>query len=209
MATHSSNEYLSMSEMIDNAQYIINYFQGIGWTDNAIAGMLGNMQRESTINPGLWQNMDEGNTSLGLGLVQWTPASKLINWCDTWGLDYLSLEAQCKRIYYELENGIQYYPTDDYPETFEEYTKSTKSVEYLTTAFLKNYERAGVEALDERIDNAEYWAYYIEHWVPPDDEDDEGGGGGGGDDPGTPTVTPTKKKKKGYKFYLFNRRRLV
>lgn len=204
MAEHSSNEYLSKSEMIDNAQYIIEFFQGFGWSDNAIAGMLGNMERESTINPGLWQNMDEGNTSLGLGLVQWTPASKLLDWCDFWGLDPYSLEGQCMRIIYELENGIQYYPTPDYPETFEEYTISNKSVEYLTTAFLKNYERAGVEALDERIENAEYWAYYIEHWErpdpdEPDDDDDD-------DDPDEPT--PSKKKKKGYKFYLFNRRRL-
>ena len=70
--------------------------------------MLGNMQRESTINPGLWQNMDEGNTSLGLGLVQWTPATNLINWCNNFGLDYLDIESQCSRIIYELENGLQY-----------------------------------------------------------------------------------------------------
>lgn len=206
MATHSSNSYLSLSKMKDNASYIYSYFSGIGWSDNAICAMLGNMQRESTINPGLWQNMDEGNTSLGLGLVQWTPASKLISWCDTWGHDYLSIEAQCMRIYYELENGEQYFPTDNYPETFEEFTQSEKSLSYLTTAFLKNYERAGVEALDERIENAEYWYDYLVL---------EGGGGSGGSDPDEPDdpITPDTpvnlyKKKKHYKLHLFKKRRI-
>lgn len=197
MAEHSSNKYLSLSEMQDNANIIIDFFRYFNWTDNAIAAMLGNMQRESTINPGLWQNQDEGNTSLGLGLVQWTPATKLIEWCEGYNLDYLSLMGQCSRISYELNNNLQYYPTPEYPETFKEFSQSTKSVEYLTTAFLKNYERAGVEALDERIENAKYWFSYIDNGYTPD-----GGGGSGG---GTGTIT---RKKSQYKFHLFKKRRI-
>lgn len=200
MATHSSNSYLSLSQMKDNAEYIFNYFGSRGWTTNSICAMLGNMQRESTINPGLWQNMDEGNTSLGLGLVQWTPATKLIEWCDDRNIDYLELDSQCERIIYELENNLQYYATPSYPETFEEFTQSTESIEYLTTAFLKNYERAGVEALDERIENAEYWYSYFEGEEPDVPEEPE--------EPEEPDV-PIKKKRKGYKFYLFNKRRRI
>ena len=163
MATYSSNSYLSEygTKMTANAKYIFNFFSEKGWTKNSICAMLGNIQRESTINPGIWQNLDEGNTSLGIGLVQWTPATKLISWCNSNNLNYLTLIAQCKRIIYELENGLQYYATDDYPETFSEFTKSTKSVEYLTYAFLKNYERAGVEAVSERIKHAEYWYNHL------------------------------------------------
>lgn len=193
MATHSSNSYLSLSQMKDNAEYIFNYFGSRGWTTNSICAMLGNMQRESTINPGLWQNMDEGNMSLGLGLVQWTPATNLINWCNNFGLDYLDIESQCSRIIYELETGLQYYETDDYPETFEEFTQSEESIDYLTTAFLKNYERAGVEALDERIENAEYWYSYFEGEEP--DEPDE--------------PVNIYKKRKHYKFHLFKKRRII
>lgn len=192
MATHSSNSYLSLSEMQDNAEYIFNYFGSRGWTINSICAMLGNMQRESTINPGLWQNMDQGNTSLGLGLVQWTPATKLIEWCNTQGVDYLSITSQCERIIYELEHNLQYFSTDSYPETFEEFTQSTESISYLTTAFLKNYERAGVEALDERIENAEYWYSYFE-----------------GEEPDVPDEPTIKKKRKRYKFYLFKKRRII
>ena len=123
--------------------------------------MLGNMQRESTINPGIWQNLDEGNTSLGFGLVQWTPASKYFNWCDSNGLDPDAMDSNLKRILWELENGEQYYATDSYPESFSEFTKSTKSVTYLASAFLHNYERAGVSAETERQENAQYWYSHL------------------------------------------------
>lgn len=164
MATYSSNKYLTSygTEMTANATYIFDYFTSKGWTKNSICAMLGNMQRESTINPGIWQNLDEGNTSLGLGLCQWTPATKLIEWCNSNNLNYLSIDAQCKRIIYELENGLQWIATSDYPESFSEFTQSTKDIEYLVYAFLKNYERAGVEAVSERIDHAEYWFSTLE-----------------------------------------------
>lgn len=157
MATYSGNYYLSMSQMTENAQYILNYLTARGWTKNAVCGMLGNMQRESTINPGIWQNLDSGNTSLGVSLVQWTPATKYLNWCSNNGLVWNEMDSALKRILWELENGEQYIATSSYPESFAEYTKSTKSVTYLASAFLHNYERAGVSAETERQENATYW----------------------------------------------------
>ena len=157
MAVHSSNSYLSTAQMTDNAQYILDYLLDKGWTKNAICGMLGNMQRESTINPGIWQNLDVGNTSLGFGLCQWTPASKYISWCEENNLDPDEMDSNLERILWELDNGEQYYATEDYPETFKEFTQSTKDVTYLASAFLHNYERAGVSAETERQTNAQYW----------------------------------------------------
>lgn len=49
----SSNKYLTQKEMQENVNEIYTYLNGKGWTTNAIAGLLGNIQRESTINPGL------------------------------------------------------------------------------------------------------------------------------------------------------------
>ena len=40
-----------MEQMQVNASYIWAYLQAQGWTLNAVAGMLGNMQSESAINP--------------------------------------------------------------------------------------------------------------------------------------------------------------
>ena len=98
MALYSSNSYLSYSQMKVNAQYILDYLIAKGWTKNAVCGMLGNMQRESTINPGIWQNLDAGNTSLGIGLVQWTPATKYLNWCTEQGLTWNEMDSNLKRI---------------------------------------------------------------------------------------------------------------
>ena len=157
----SSNSYLNLDQKQKNSLYIYQYLTSRGWTRNAIAGMLGNMERESTINPGIWQNLDEGNTSLGFGLVQWTPATNLITWANQNGLTPSDIDTQLKRILYELENGLQYYSTESYPLSFAEFTKSTKSPEYLASAFLYNYERAGVVAEDERRENARYWYNYL------------------------------------------------
>lgn len=42
--------------MKDNARKIYNYFKGYGWSDSAIAGMLGNIHLESTFSPALIQS---------------------------------------------------------------------------------------------------------------------------------------------------------
>ena len=52
-----SNKYLSESQMQGNALEVYKYFAGKGWTLNAIGGILGNMEKESNINPGLWQSL--------------------------------------------------------------------------------------------------------------------------------------------------------
>ena len=83
----SNNKYLTQGEMESNAKEIYTYLSDKGWTINAISGLLGNMQRESTINPGLWQSLKEGNYSGGYGLVQWTPASKYTNWATANGYE--------------------------------------------------------------------------------------------------------------------------
>lgn len=49
--TYDSSNPLNMEQMKLNATYIANALRQRGWTLNAICGMLGNMQSESTINP--------------------------------------------------------------------------------------------------------------------------------------------------------------
>ena len=75
MAWISGNRYLSASEMKNNAQIIMDYLLAAGWTKNAIAGMLGNMQTESGCNPGIWESLTI-DWSRGYGLVQWDACNK-------------------------------------------------------------------------------------------------------------------------------------
>ena len=77
---YGESEPLSQSEMEVNATYIYSYLNDMGWTLNSISALLGNLQAESTINPGRWQNENVGSNSNGYGLVQWTPATKYFEW---------------------------------------------------------------------------------------------------------------------------------
>lgn len=165
--TINSNAFLSLDQMLNNALYIARYLYNHGWTLNAISGILGNMQTESTMNPGIWQNLDGGNTDIGYGLVQWTPATKLIEWSIENGLDYTDIETQLSRIIWEVENGVQYYPTDTYPLTFEEFTKSEATPEYLAATFLYNYERPAEPNKTVRGEQARYW-FQILSEIDPD-----------------------------------------
>ena len=180
MALHSGNYYLSTAQMTENAQYILNYLLDKGWTKNAICGMLGNMQRESTINPGIWQNLDEGNTSLGFGLVQWTPATKFLEWCSSLGLEPSHMDSALQRIEYELENGVQWIATSTYNFSFATFKTSTESPAYLADAFLKCYERPLEQTQPARGTQAEYWYTYISGATPTP----------------TPTPTPGTNKRK-------------
>lgn len=185
---YSESGYLTNAQMEINALYIYSYFKHEGWSDESIAGMLGNMQAESTLNPGCWESHNIGDMTHGYGLVQWTPATNYINWCSG---DASEIDNQLDRIIYELENGLQFYPSDSSSMTFREFTKSTKSPSELAYIFLKNYERASVEVIEKRKANANAWYSYLTGKEPAT----PGGSGGGA----------FIKKKKGFKFHLFRK----
>ena len=86
--------------MANNADIIINYYQSLGINNKTIAGILGNMQAESTINP---EREEVGG--LGYGLVQWTPVSVLQNHCSTLGLSpYNNGDVQIRVLLAEIKN---------------------------------------------------------------------------------------------------------
>lgn len=150
----SANKFLGAADQKENAQYIMDYLLKKGWTKNAIAGMLGNMQTESTINPGIWQSLRVNNMSGGFGLVQWTPATKYIDWAKGKGLDYKKMDTNLLRILYEVEKNIQWINKS---MTFKEFTKSKKSPYDLGMLFLKHYERPAEPNQPKRGAQAEYW----------------------------------------------------
>ncbi|WP_334196119.1 phage tail tip lysozyme [Muricomes intestini] len=156
MALISSNEYLTVAQMTDNMQYFCTYMIQHGWTKNAACGALGSIQTESTGNPGLWQNRDVGNTSLGYGLVQWTPATKYISWAQANGYAIGDIKGQCERIIYEANNGIQWQKVTT-SMSFKEFTQSTASVESLAELFELNYERHAGSVQPARKTQARYW----------------------------------------------------
>ena len=193
----NSSHALNLIQMRINADFIYFYLTAQGWSVNAIAGLLGNLEWESSINPGRWQSNNVGNLSGGYGLTQWTPATNYINWATG---DYSTMDNNLDRIIYELNNNLQYYPTVNYPETFSQFTTSTQTPYYLACAFAWNYERSAVvisgteeekEALRQRRGgSANTWYAYLTGTPPP-----------------TPPTPTQSTKRKHFNFVLYNYRR--
>ena len=174
---YNTSNALNHSQMEVNATYLYNALTSRGWSINAIAGILGNMQAESSINPGRWQGNNVG-VGPAYGIVQWDPFTKYTNWALNQGLDPSEMDSNLSRIDYEIANNLQWIPTSQYNFSFQEFTTSNETPEYLASAFLKNYERAGVEVEEQRRKNARSWYEYL----------------------GGITPTPPKPTKKQHKF---------
>ena len=163
------NRYLSQQEMENNAIIVRNFFNDRGYTLEAICGILGNMQQESTINPALWQNLDYGNVRLGFGLVQWTPSTKYTDWADAHGYAHDDGDWQLVWIHDETAPSGEWIPTSLYPMTWSEFIVSKQTPEYLASVYLKNFERAGNEQEQLRRQYARNWYEFLSgiQPVPP------------------------------------------
>jgi hypothetical protein len=174
--------------MKNNAKCFYGYMNvKYGWTLNAVCGMLGNIQSESTINPNRWQGdteYAEPVSSMGFGLVQWTPWTNIVNWLkekNYWGTVSTYGNAECDKIQEEYETGGQWIETTAYPMTFEQFKNSTQTPSYLAMVFLMNYERPYDPDQPIRGTQAQAWYEYLKDWEPVI--------------PGTAEKTKKKKRK--------------
>lgn len=161
----TGNRYLTETEMQNNAFVQFSDLTAKGWGLNAIAGLLGNEETESTINPGVWQNLSAGSTSLGYGLVQWTPSSNITSWLTQNGYALDDGFAQDIAIDIPIPAG-QWIATSEYPISFLEFKKGEHSPEDCASIWLKNFERAGVEVEQERRQQARKWYEYLKTATP-------------------------------------------
>lgn len=181
MAWISGNRYLSQAEMDNNALEVWRCLSGYGCTVNGVAGILGNMQAESTVNPGIWESLTPTTTpdvSVGYGLCQWTPWNKYADWAGT-GWENNG-NKQCERIKYEADNGIQWFENYSAPNIglpvfpditlWQMLTSNTLSAEDLASRFLVYYEHPRADLIVStnagRRSNATYWYNYLQG-VPP------------------------------------------
>lgn len=160
----SSNEYLTLEQMQNNAKCVWRFFQQRGWTLESVAGMLGNMQTESTINPGVWENLTPYPPGGGAGLVGWTPYQRITDWLTAHGYEFGDGDGECEKIQEEMEHPeieVTWIATDVYQFSFEEFSKSTADPGYLGLAFLACYERPTNPNQPERGEQAKYWYEYL------------------------------------------------
>lgn len=174
----------SRAQKAQNVDVIASYFNSIGWTINAIAAMVGNMEAESYINPGQWEHahpVEQQPPQYGFGLVQWTPWTKYTSWA---GADFrTNYDKELYRIKYELDwdiaapNTGQWFIRGGYNLSFNEFAHATEDVagiQWLALCFFKNYEN-GQGGETARQNNAVYWYQYLQNhppgpWVPDDEE---------------------------------------
>lgn len=140
-----------------------------GYTDQAIAGIVGNSVAECDLNPDL---SEVGGC--GYGLWQWTGnrypldgvaaacgAQYTINLMNKAGITGNYKEAHIQSILLEwtMFNGQW---IGRYEPTTVAGFKAITNVEQATIAFMRNYERPGIERLQVRLDGANEWYPFIQ-----------------------------------------------
>ena len=169
--------YLNQKERDHNAKLIWAHMLHRKWTKQATAALLGNIDAESGMNPGMVE-VGGGTTAAGpgFGFVQWTPKSNLVNRARANGWDYRDPYRQLDVINYEAEKGIQWIAVGAYRGmSFKQFTKSTRSPRVLADAFIKCYERPANNNQPRRGDVAERY-YNMFKNVGPDGSGAVGGG---------------------------------
>lgn len=193
-------------EAYDNCVEVWNVLGSLGWTLNAVCGVLGNQNWESGYNPWRWQYdqvlstndqyIIEHDRNHGYGLFQFTPAGKYIY--DSNAQAYPEYAPNFSNQAGQPTDGIaqlkfvntyaDYYSTSAYPLSYSDFKASTQLPEYLASAWLYNYERPEDPSATEsdRQASARYW-YQVLQGLPP--------------------VPPTPTSSSKYKWWLYLRRR--
>ncbi|MDU2263632.1 MAG: phage tail spike protein [Enterococcus faecalis] len=156
------------TEKEKNAWAVWQFLKSKGYSEQAAAGILGNMEQESGIMP----DIDEGGGGPGYGLVQWTSpiagesgrayVQRLLGQAGISG-DYRNITTQLKLLDWHMHNG-QYIPSAAYPYSVAQF-KALTDIGTATMAFEENFERPAVTH-PERIPMAQYW-YELLHNLKP------------------------------------------
>lgn len=179
-----TNSTLTNAQMKENAKYVYSYLQNQGFSKQAACAVIGNMQKESDVDPGVWQSMND--VTLGYGLLQWDDATKFLNDAVANGrlananpetANSLARSNPKALMDAELDFFIRscapgaknfFYPAASmqhtgYNMTFSNFKVSTMDVETLAIVFHDHYERSrdGSAALNERKKYARDWFSYL------------------------------------------------
>lgn len=121
-----------------NAEKVFNFFVGKGLTPEQAAGIVGNMQKESGIDPEIVQGGSQSKDPSaagdgGWGIVQWTPGSKASAIKAAAGIDgpIYSLSVQLEMLWAQLDGKAGAYSEEQAGKEL----RSTTTVEDATRAF--------------------------------------------------------------------------
>lgn len=182
------NAYLNETEKQNNAICVINYLRTKGINDKTIAGILGNIEAESTIEPHLTERGGGG----GYGLVQWTPQSVLINHCSTLNISpytdgNIQLECIIKEVLGTPASINEWYSTQAFISNYYDSGATSDMIgitgqqfinndmgweaDKLAILFMSAYERPALNPLTnhytQRMSNALKWYNFMGGILPP------------------------------------------
>ena len=156
---------MSEASLGNNAQTAFNFFVSKGLTDIQAAGIVGNLQQESSIIP----TMVQYGGGPGRGIAQWSIGGRwnsgsrsLTAYASARGLSKWALQTQLDFIWYELATVGGY----GLPEL-----RNATTLQQAVTVFQNKYEICGACAQSKRLQYAQQAL---------DDYGSDGGGGGGG-----------------------------
>lgn len=143
---------VNLNSSVPKAMQIMDYFVEKGLTPQQAAGITGNLQRESRLDPGI----TEGGGGGGYGLAQWTGERRqeLSSFAASEGKPVSDLKVQLDFLWKEMnssENGaLQAFKADP-----------NMSAAEAAKVFCEKFERPGVVAMNDRTSGAEqFFAAY-------------------------------------------------
>lgn len=147
----------------DNAEKIWNFFTGKGLSAVQVAGIMGNLQQESSLDPEKLQGGKRSQNpadagSGGFGLMQWTPGSKIVGLLSQAGITspVYELGTQLDLVWWHMNNtsptGVKNFIAGFLQKT---------SIEEATSDFEERMEGAGKPMMERRIQYAkDFYALY-------------------------------------------------
>lgn len=136
------------------SEIVWNFFKSKGFTDEATAGVMGNIHQESSMNPAAEERNGAGE---GRGLCQWSFGRKtrLFERAEAAGKPWTDIEIQLTLLWDEL-NGLDATTKNIMDKRYgglDAFRQST-DIAWAVEAFEKSFERAGKPMLERRVQYA-------------------------------------------------------
>ena len=141
----------------DTTRAVWSFFRSKGYSEAATAGIMGNLQQESGIDP--TRNQTNGTAR---GICQWEGGrfTNMCNYASSKGKDWTDLNCQLEFMHQEIQ-GLGSYFSKNANTTVQGFMSMTDVVT-ATDAFEKAFERAGKPAMENRY---KYAKYYYENFT--------------------------------------------
>ena len=165
---------LTADERKHNGMKLAQHLYNFHWTENAIAGILGNVEGESGMNPGSMENSGgerpwselptneevlESSYLRGMGFTQWTPGrDKIVQFAEDTGRIWYDGITQVFRLKWECDNGYQM-------GGWQWYINNTGDPADLAEYFLRQYERPTPEQIEATLANRRAAATRWYGWI--------------------------------------------